>query len=111
MQSQNVNAQAAASDAALILQPLLQENLQKAAEAAAWPAKIVSALVVDFDGSDLLIKYPDELASEIEDLEYGKPFGVPNSVFRPFMYDSESYIADVLVGRTLDLILDGEGIF
>ena len=110
MYSQDRNLQFAASDAAQILQPLLADKLQEDARAAAWPERIVSALTVTFDGNNLLVKYPDELASEIDDLEYGKPYGLPNPVLRPFAYSSESYIADVLVSRTLDLILDAEGV-
>lgn len=111
MSSKDRDLQFAASDAAHFLQPILQDNLTELATTAGWPANIVAALVVDFDGSSLSVKYPDELANEIDDLEYGKPFGVPNSVIRPFVYDSEPYIKEVLVCRTLDLILDTEEVF
>lgn len=103
--------QFAASDAAHFLQPILQDNLISAATAAGWPTNIVSSLTVDFNGESLLVKYPDELASDIDDLEYGKPFGLPNPVIRPFVYNSEPYIREVLVCRTLDLILDAEEVF
>jgi len=110
MYSQDRNLQFAASDAAQVLQPILQDNLQEHARAAGWPERIVGSLIVTFDGSSLLVKYPDELSSEIDDLEYGKPYGLPNPVIRPFVYNSEAYIGDVLVSRTLDLILDAEGV-
>jgi hypothetical protein len=98
------------SDAARLLQPILEKNLQDAAAASDWPENIVKSLTVSFDGSNLLVNYPDELAAEIDDLEYGKPYGLPQPVIRPFIYDSESYVTEVLVGRALDLILDAEGV-
>lgn len=103
--------QFAVSDAAHFLKPILQSNLTSDATTAGWPANIVSALVVDFDGSNLSVKYPDELANQIDDLEYGKPFGLPNPVLRPFVYRSETYIEDVIVSRTLDLVLDMKEVF
>jgi hypothetical protein len=110
MHSQDRSLQFAATDAAQILQPLLEENLQEAARTADWPENIVNSLTVDFDGDNLLIKYPDELAGEIDDLEYGKPYGLPKPALRSFIYSSEAYIKDVLALRTLDLILDAEGV-
>ena len=111
MYLQDRNLQFAASDAAQLLQPLLETKLKEAASTAGWPENIVRALTVDFDGSNLLVKYPDELASDIDDLEYGKPYGLPNPVIRPFIYDSENYVKEVLVSRTLDLILDAKEVF
>jgi hypothetical protein len=111
MASQRSDLQFAASDAAHILQPILEENLRDTAKTAGWPDRIINSLIVDFDGESLLVKYPDELASEIDDLEYGKPYDVPKPVIRSFVYGSESYIKEVLVCRTLDLILDAEEVF
>lgn len=111
MPANSRDLQFAATDAAHFLQPILQKNLQEDAATAGWPANIVQSLTVDFDGSNLSVKYPDELADQIDDLEYGKPFGLPNAVIRPFVYSSEPYIRDVLVTRTLDLILDAEEVF
>lgn len=100
-----------ATDAAHFLTPILQEKLRELAETSGWPTNVVNALVVDFDGNNLSIKYPDEMSDEIDDLEYGKPFGLPNSVIRSFVYNSEPYIKEVLVSRTLDLILDASEVF
>lgn len=111
MYSDDRNLQFVASDAARLLQPLLEQHLQDTAEAANWPENIIKSLSVVFDGENLLVKYPDELSAEIDDLEYGKPFGLPNPVIRPFIYSSEDYIKEILVVRTLDLILDAEGVF
>jgi hypothetical protein len=111
MYSRNRDLQIAATDAAQFLKPVLQDKLNEDAKAAGWPENIVNSLTVDFNGDSLLVKYPDELASEIDDLEYGKPYGVPNPVIRSFIYGSEPYIREVLVCRTLDLILDASEVF
>jgi hypothetical protein len=111
MQSSARDLQFAATDAAHFLKPVLQDNLIDTATTAGWPANIIASLTVDFDGENLSVKYPEELSSEIDDLEYGKPFGLPNPVIRPFVYGSEPYIREVLVCRTLDLILDAEEVF
>lgn len=108
MYSQDVNIQNIATDAARLLQPVLEDNLKEFAETAGWPANIVKALSVDFNGDNLLVKYPEELSDQIDDLEYGKMYGVPNPAIRPFIYNSESYIKDVLAVHTLALILDAE---
>ena len=111
MYSRDRDLQFAATDAAHFLKPILQDNLIEAATTAGWPEHIVRSLTVDFNGESLLVKYPEELVQEIDDLEYGKPFGLPNPVIRSFVYNSEPYIREVLVCRTLDLILDAEEVF
>ena len=89
-----------------MLRPVLEENLKKFAQTAGWPPNIVNSLSIDFNGDDLLVKYPDEMSDEIDDLEYGKPYSVPKAAIRPFIYDSEAYIKDVLATHALGLILD-----
>jgi len=111
MQLNDRDLQFVVTDAAHFLKPMLQENLQELAETAGWPENVVKSLSIDFDGNSLSVKYPDEMSEEIDDLEYGKTFGLPNSVIRPFIYRSDSYIKEVLVSRTLDLILDASEVF
>ena len=111
MYSKDRDLQFVASDAAQYLQPILQNNLRKMAEDSGWPVNIVSSLSVDFDGERLSVRYPDSMSNEVDDLEYGKPYGLPNPVIRPFKYRSEGVIQSALLERTLDLILDVEGMF
>jgi hypothetical protein len=89
---------------------MLEENLKEFAETAGWPPNIVNSLSIDFNGDDLLVKYPDEMSNEIDDLEYGKPYSVPKAAIRPFIYSSESYIKDVLAVHALGMILDAEDV-
>jgi hypothetical protein len=103
--------QFAVSDAARTLRPQLEENLQEAAEAAGWPEKVIAALTVDFDGTSLVVNYPDELSAEIDDLEYGAPYKLPKSAIRPFIARSGPYIKDVLASVTLDDLLEMEEVF
>lgn len=100
--------QAIATDTAHRLQPILQSNLQDYVQEAGWPPHLISAVTVDFDGSNLSVKYPDELANEVDDLEYGKPYSVPKPAIRPFIYNSEAYIKDMLAENVIALLLDAE---
>ena len=110
MSSQNSSSQSIATGTARILQPILEENLKEFAQTAGWPPKVVNALSIDFNGDDLLVKYPEEMSDEIDDLEYGKPYSVPKAAIRPFIYNSESYIKDVLAIHALGMILDAEDV-
>lgn len=85
--------------------------LRTEAASAGWPDYIVDSIFVDFDGSSLFINYPDQLSDEIDDLEYGKPYGLPNPVIRPFTSRSESIITQVLANVTLDEVIEMEGVF
>ena len=103
--------QFAASDAAHTLRPQLEEQLQYAAETAGWPERIVLGLSVDFDGTSLIVNYPDEIATDVENLEYGAEFKLPNPVIRPFIARSGGYIKDVLATVTLDDLIEMEEVF
>jgi len=75
--------------------PDLTEQLQSSATTAGWPEEIVYSLSIRFDGENLRVHYPEKLASQIEDLEYGKIFGLPNPAIRPFISRSKAYIENV----------------
>jgi hypothetical protein len=59
-------------------------RLQEHARGHGWPSHLVSALRVEHDNGSLQINYPDHLAGEIEDLEYGTPSTGPHAVLRTF---------------------------
>jgi len=52
------------------------------AKSAGWPSELVEQISVS---SNIEFEYPDEVAEEIENLEYGEVGGAPNSVMRPFL--------------------------
>ena len=52
------------------------------AKSAGWPSELVEQISVS---SNVEFEYPDEVAEQIEDLEYGVVGGAPNSVMRPFL--------------------------
>lgn len=93
---------------ATLLKPSLEANLKNFAKEANWPDDVIAALSVDFDGSSLTVKYPDSLSDVIDDLEYGKPYDLPKPAIRPFIYNSDGYIEDVIAEYVLGLILDAE---
>ena len=52
------------------------------AKSAGWPNELVEQISVS---SNIEFEYPDEIAEQIENLEYGEVGGAPNSVMRPFL--------------------------
>lgn len=52
------------------------------AKSAGWPSELVEQISVS---SNIEFEYPDEVAEQIENLEYGEVGGAPNSVMRPFL--------------------------
>ena len=52
------------------------------AKSAGWPNELVEQISVT---ANIEFEYPDEIAEQIENLEYGEVGGAPNSVMRPFL--------------------------
>lgn len=110
MSSKESSLSKIAAEVAYSVIPSLKEQLEEAAKTAGWPDKLIKSMFIDFDGTSISVKYPDQLASEIDDLEYGKPFGLPNPVIRPFIYRSETIIKEAVATVALDKIFELEGI-
>lgn len=100
-----------ASDAAYYLIPELTKDLKERAKSAGWPVGIINNLYIDFDGSSVYVAYPDELISQIHDLEYGSEGEAPNAVIRPFVYRSSETVAEVLKNQTITALFTLENIF
>lgn len=82
-------------------------QLKSLANQSGWDDKLVNALSVDYDSSyNLLVEYPEELATDIEDTEYGDLNGLPNAAIRPFIYRAQTtvsvLIGDEIVGSVLE---------
>lgn len=104
MLAETAELDAATSDAAYYLMPLLNEELKNTASAAGWPKELVAGLFIDFDGSDLTVSYPEAMAQQIEDLEYGTGSNLPNSVIRSFSYRIDDIIRSVFENQTFDTL-------
>lgn len=102
---------AVASDAAYYLIEPLTRLLKELAQSASWPAEIVEALYIDFDGERLTVAYPPSMTDEIMDLEYGRGTERPNSVIRSFSYRAESILKNVIASRTVDALFELEEVF
>lgn len=102
---------AVVSDAAFYLIPELTEELKATAKTSGWPKTAIDALSVSFDGSNLSVDYPPQLAKMIEDLEYGNGSDLPNSVIRAFIYRSGDTVKSVLAGRSISNLFESEGVF
>ena len=91
--------------------PGLNASLKAYAAAAGWPEKVVSSMDVAFDSGEIYINYPDSVADEIDDLEYGKPFGLPNPVIRPFIERNKTVIFDEIAATTVEKIFQMQEVF
>mgnify|MGYP006272954109 CR=1 FL=1 len=100
-----------ALDVAKRVIPSLNANLKAYAKSAGWPDNVIAAMSVSYDSGDIFVDYPENLAAEIDDLEYGKPFGLPNPVIRPFMERNKAAVVDAIAGTTIDRILQMEEVF
>jgi hypothetical protein len=95
-----------AQDAVDEMLPVLKENLYSFALSAGWPVDIVDALDISYDGGILHITCPEDIAEQVEDLEYGSETTSPNAVLRPFAERSDKYIADIVGGKSIDYIFE-----
>jgi len=73
----------------------LTPDFRQAALNAGWPSQLVMQMTVEEQDGDLYVQYPDSIASEIEDLEYGNQNTPPNAVIRPFMLDHTQGTHDI----------------
>jgi hypothetical protein len=105
MQNQD-NLTADTNDAAYRALPLLNSRLKEAATTAGWPAHIIEAISVNYDGATLYIDVPPSYQDEVDNLEYGAPYGLPNAVIGPFISRSEDIIKDVLTGKAVEEITE-----
>jgi len=84
----------------------LTRLLRQDALEAEWPNNIVKNLKVSIDGVNIVINYPDKLATSIEDLEYGTPNESPKPIFRRFINRHGKFIAQNLREWSVDYLVD-----
>lgn len=102
---------AVVSDAAFYLIPQLTQELKDTATASGWPKTVIDVLSVSFDGSNITVEYPPQMARIIDDLEYGNASDLPNSVIRSFIYRSGDTVKSVLANRSVSNLFESEGVF
>ena len=77
---------------------------------AGWPSQIVMQMTVEEQDGDLYINYPPDIASQVDDLEYGSSTTPPNAVIRIFMADHTDGTNDIFESAFED-IASGLGAF
>jgi len=105
------NLEVAASDAAYNLIPQLESLLATTADAMGWPDDIISRLTISYDDGKLALTYPEEIAKQVDDLEYGAEGNAPRALIRNFTRRAENAIQKSLANNTLDLILEMQEVF
>ena len=87
----------------------LTQALRKDAISAGWPVALTKKLRVVMTDSSMDVEYPEDIATRIEDLEYGDGDAPPMPVFRKFAKANKTKIENALVDTSIDYLFD-EGI-
>ena len=87
----------------------LTQALRKDALSAGWPVALTKQLRVVITNTSMDVEYPENLASRVEDLEYGDGVTPPSPVFRKFAKANKIKIENALVDTSIDYLFD-EGI-
>jgi hypothetical protein len=85
----------------------LTSKLQASAKSAGWPEDVVSKLYVTESNGSFFVAYPDYLATQVNELEYGTEGSVPRSAIRSFASRLGSKPAEILADATLEMFLEG----
>jgi len=101
MQNQD-NLSADSNDVAYRVLPILNSRFKESATTAGWPAHIIEAISVNYDGAVVYVDVPASYQDEVDDLEYGTPYGLPNPVIGPFISRSEDILKDALMDKTVE---------
>ena len=111
MYQDDKDVETASSDAAFNLIPQLESLLAVAADAAGWPDDVIAQLSISYDDGKLTLTYPESIAKQVDDLEYGANGNPPRSLIGNFTRRSEEAIRKVLANNTLDLLLEMQEVF
>lgn len=110
MPARTANVEVIAESAAETLSTPSTLELRSMALASNWPRNIVSSLTVEHENGELVINYPEELAEQIENLEYGDINSLPTPVLRPFIYRAQQDITKVIEKQALGDLMEMVGI-
>ena len=86
----------------------LTQALRKDAISAGWPVALTKKLRVVMTDSSMDVEYPEDIATRIEDLEYGNGDAPPMPVFRKFAKAHKLKLEDALVDVTTEYLFDSE---
>lgn len=93
------------------LLPTLTDQLRNLASASSWPQNVINNISVESTEDFTLYVYcPEEMVTEVENLEYGTPGQIPNAVIRPFFLRAEPTVAAVLSEKTINNLFPEMGI-
>ena len=111
MYQDDKDVETASSDAAFNLIPQLESLLAIAADLAGWPDDVIAQLSISYDDGKLTLTYPESIAKQVDDLEYGANGEPPRALIRNFTRRAEEAISKVLANNTLDLLLEMKEVF
>lgn len=84
----------------------LTSHLQEHARLSGWPEHIASALSVTHSNGHYSATYPEHLASDVFDLEYGTQSSPPSGVIRRFSNRSEGMLGGLHAEEAMSYLFD-----
>lgn len=77
----------------------LTTSLRRSAAASGWPKELVNQLSVNLVKGKVIIDYPEDIKSQVDDWEYGLEHRRPTAVLRKFAARMDSKARSVLSGK------------
>ena len=93
-----------------ILSSSFTPELRSMARGSEWPARAAYDMEINYVNGNLDLQYSQEMAEEIENLEYGDINSLPRSVIRPFIYSAQPKIEEAYEVHALDLLFMEGGV-
>jgi hypothetical protein len=84
----------------------LTTTVRQDAAASNWPSELASKLSIKVTKSGILIEYPDDLATEVEDVEYGTYTSSPAPIMRKFIDKHTTELANAITEWTFDYLFE-----
>ena len=102
---------AVVADAAYYLIPELTSEVKEIAKSFGWPEPVINAMSVSFDGENLLVDYPKEMSTLVDNLMYGDGKNPAKPAIQAFIYRSGETLKSVLANRSVSNLMELEGVF
>jgi hypothetical protein len=88
------------------LQSSLTKELQSDALSAGWPKMYANSLSVRINKSNIYIDYSEQLAQDIEDLEYGSESQPPKPILRLFIDRHSEDFQNIFAESSVNYLFD-----
>lgn len=88
----------------------LRDSFRKMAGSSGWPEEIINQVDVRVEDSNILVQYPDSIAKEVGDLEYGHLKNPPRAAIRKMTARSQDVVSEIAFSKVSNQLTKG-GLF